>query len=341
MVGLCAIAFSTAVLLIVGAEAGFALEMDSVNRAELGGKKSKGADAGRADATMVKAQVLLDRARFSPGEIDGRHGENVRKAIAAFETAQGLKPDGTLDPETWAKLVASSSEPALIEYTVADEDLKGPFVEKLPARMEDMQDLRHLGYTSPLEALAEKFHMSESLMKALNPGKAFDKPGERIVVASVRSSVPGAKAAKVEIDKSRKTLTAFGKDGQVIAIYPASVGSAEKPAPSGRLKVTSVTMNPIYKYNPDYKFKGVKSRESFTIKPGPNNPVGSVWINLSAKGYGIHGTPEPSKVSKSESHGCIRLTNWDATDLAAMVEKGTPVVFLENSADAMASVPAR
>jgi hypothetical protein len=106
--------------------------------------------------------------------------------------------------------------------------------------------------------------------------------------------VTDAKAAKVEIDKSRKMLTVFGEDGQVIAVYPASIGSAEKPAPSGRLKVTSVAHNPTYKYNPNYKFKGVKSTTSFTIKPGPNNPVGSVWINLSAKGYGIHGTPSMS-----------------------------------------------
>jgi lipoprotein-anchoring transpeptidase ErfK/SrfK len=153
----------------------------------------------------------------------------------------------------------------------------------------------------------------------------------------VRTDAPTAKAARIEVDKSRKVLTVLGKDGQLLAVYPATIGSTEKPAPSGTLKVTAITQNPTYRYNPEYRFKEIKSKEPFTIKPGPNNPVGSIWINLSAKGYGIHGTPEPSKVSKTESHGCIRLTNWDAKDLAAMVQKGIPVAFLEAGTNAVAS----
>jgi lipoprotein-anchoring transpeptidase ErfK/SrfK len=329
-------ALSAAVLWFIGVQAAAALDMNAVNGAEPTGRTEKAAKA--IDAAMVKAQVLLDRARFSPGEIDGRDGENVRKAIAAFQAAQGQTPNGKLDAETWTKLTAHASAPVLIEYTVSAEDVKGPFVKKIPAKMEQMQDLQKLGYRSPLEALGEKFHMSEALLKALNSGKAFDKAGETIVVANVRAAAP-SKAATVEIDKPRKILRALDKDGKLIAVYPITLGSMEKPAPSGNLKITSVAHNPTYRYNPEYKFKGVKSKEPFTIAPGPNNPVGSVWISLSAKGYGIHGTPEPSKVSKTQSHGCIRLTNWDALDLAAMVHKGMSVAFLEGGADAMASAP--
>jgi lipoprotein-anchoring transpeptidase ErfK/SrfK len=136
------------------------------------------------------------------------------------------------------------------------------------------------------------------------------------------------KAARLEIDKTVQTLQAFDKDNKLIAFYPITAGSTDKPAPSGELKVRTIARNPTYRYNPKYEFKGVRTKEPFTVAAGPNNPVGLVWIALPGDGYGIHGTPDPTKIGKTESHGCIRLTNWDALELVGMVSKGTPVSFL-------------
>ena len=170
--------------------------------------------------------------------------------------------------------------------------------------------------------------MSEDLLSALNPGKHFDRAGETIAVIDTGADQNSEKAAKVEVDKNRQTVQLFDKSNALIGFYPATVGSEEKPSPTGTLKVTEIDRNPTYRYNPAYHFKGVHSRKPFTIRPGPNNPVGTMWINLSSEGYGIHGTPFPGKVSKSESHGCVRLTNWDAERVAQRVSKGTPVTFL-------------
>jgi lipoprotein-anchoring transpeptidase ErfK/SrfK len=185
-----------------------------------------------------------------------------------------------------------------------------------------------LSYTSPKEKLAEKFHMSPELISALNPGEKFDVAGRTIAVANIPAKPLPEKVARIEVDKTRQELRAFDRDGKLMAFYPATVGSEEKPAPSGTLKVTTVKNNPTYHYNPAYAFKGVRTTKPFTIKPGPNNPVGSVWIGLTGQGYGIHGTPEPGKIGKTQSHGCVRLTNWDALELASDVRKGIPVDFV-------------
>lgn len=234
--------------------------------------------------------------------------------------------------EVW-KALRADERPVTLTYTITERDAAGPFLNKLPSKMEDMKDIPKLGFTSPREALAEKFHMSEQLLAALNPGRRFDRAGDTIVVVDTASAGEGApaKADRVEVDKVRQTVKLFDKSNALIGFYPATVGSEDKPSPSGTLKVTEVSKNPLYRYNPAYHFKGVRSRKPFTIKPGPNNPVGTVWINLSAEGYGIHGTPSPDKISKAESHGCVRLTNWDAERVAGHVAKGTPVAFVEGA----------
>jgi peptidoglycan hydrolase-like protein with peptidoglycan-binding domain len=276
---------------------------------------------------LVKLQVLLNRAHASPGEIDGTLGENTRKALAAYAEMKSLEATEQVTEELWRAVTQNDTEPALVTYKITEKDTRGPFAKKIPDDFRAKAAMDRLSYTSPRELLAEKFHMSEDLLRKLNPGASFDKEGQEIVVANVERDALSGKVSRVEVDATRQRVKAFGEGDKLLAIYPATVGSEDRPTPRGEFKVTKITENPVYHYDPALHFRGVHVNEKLNIPPGPNNPVGGVWIDLSAEGYGIHGTPDPDKISKSASHGCIRLTNWDALELAKHLSKGTPVLI--------------
>ncbi|WP_180120852.1 L,D-transpeptidase [Acinetobacter sp. YH12086] len=276
----------------------------------------------------ARAHVMLNNAHASPGAIDGTSGKNTLKAIASFQQMNGLKPTGTLTKETWDALIAKQgSKPAFIEYTLTDADLKGPYAASIPHDYALQAKMKGLYYTRVTEMLGEKFHMDEDFLKKLNPKATFKKVGEKILVANIRNEVP-EDIHLIVAHKGAKQLYLFNSRNQMIGSFPATIGSSDTPSPTGTYKVTGVAPNPWYSYSPSNFVQG-NNRKPLSLPPGPNGPVGNIWIGLSKKSFGIHGTPNPSAISKTASHGCIRLTNWDANDLGKKVKSGVTVKFLE------------
>jgi len=286
---------------------------------------------GTAEATtpprpeIVRAQILLDRARFSPGAIDGLGGENTRQAVAAFAEAHDIASDGSLNAEIFARLIQDGG-PALTEYAITTEDVAGPFLTSLPTDLKAQADLPALSYTSAAEGLAETFHVTEALLTALNPGVDFSRAGQRIIVPALSDQPLPADVTRIVINKDESSLRAFNAEGDLLAFYPATIGSTRRPAPTGRLTVVGVAPEPNYTYDPQ-RVSYDRGDRRLVVAAGPNNPVGSVWIDLSRDTYGIHGTPDPSKIAKTASNGCVRLTNWSAEQLAAAVKPGVEVIF--------------
>ncbi len=303
------------------------LNFDAVNDPALVAPVGKKANA----AAVLRAQILLARANFSVGEIDAGFGSNTRKTIAAYQASHDLTASGVLDAASWAALNLDTA-PVLMRYTITAADVAGPFVQ-LPKDMMEKAALPSLGYESALEGLAEKFHSSPKLLELLNPGvhlhAALVQADQEIIVPALETTTPLAKAAKVVVDRSESTVTLLDAQGHVLGHYPASTGSEHDPLPVGDWKIQAIAPNPTFQYNPALFWDANPTHAKAKIPAGPNNPVGVVWIDLSKEHYGIHGTPVPSHVGKTQSHGCIRLTNWDAMALSQAVTAGTPALLQE------------
>ncbi|MHC2215812.1 lipoprotein-anchoring transpeptidase ErfK/SrfK [Rhizobium leguminosarum] len=315
-----------ALAISVGGAAARELRPEAINTASIasiGAEKPAPADP---DPAIVRLQVLLDRAGASPGVIDGLSGENVNKAVAGFEAMNDLPVDGRLDAEVVSRLEGNA--PIVESYVVSADDAKG-LVDKIPEDYGEKAKMQSLGYTSVAEKLSERFHMGIDLVNALNPTSQF-APGDTVWVVTPGPPREG-KVKTIEANKKTGQVLAFAGDGSLLAVYPATIGSEDNPAPSGKHKVKGVARMPVYRYDPKRNFKQGKNDKVLTIPKGPNGPVGTVWIDLTEPTYGIHGTPEPKLIDKVGSHGCVRLTNWDAEELAGMVKPGVLVDFVNRS----------
>ena len=276
-------------------------------------------------AADLELQVLLDRLRYSPGEIDGVAGSNTRKAAAAFAKSRGLS--GSVDMPEFREALGFGTTPATVKYVITAEDVAGPFADAIPEDMMAKAALPRLSFTSIAEALGERFHAAPALLQRLNPGVQFGQGVEILVPNVAEPLVAPGTAAEVIVAKADSTLSVLDAGGKVIFFAPVTSGSEHDPLPIGDWKVTGVSRDPVFNYNPSLFWDAEPDHAKSKIPPGPNNPVGIVWIDITKEHYGLHGSPEPGKIGHTESHGCVRLTNWDATTVAGLLKAGTPVRF--------------
>lgn len=275
----------------------------------------------------ARAQVMLNNSHASPGAIDGQSGHNFLKAVSAYQQMNGLPVTGQLNQQTWNHLLVRQPQAAFQSYQLTAGDLKGPYAKSIPRNYAEQAKMSGLHYTRVSEMLSEKFHIDEDFLRKLNPQAKFNKVGETIIVPNVRNELP-SNISLIVAHKGARQLYLFDNNNQMVGAFPASIGAANTPSPKGTHTITKVAPNPVYGYSPKNFVQGGNTKP-LSLPPGPNGPVGNIWIALSKPTFGIHGTPNPSLISKSSSHGCIRLTNWDANDLGRKVQNGVVVRFVD------------
>ncbi|MGF7158553.1 lipoprotein-anchoring transpeptidase ErfK/SrfK [Rhodoligotrophos appendicifer] len=285
--------------------------------------------AEKQDPIVLKLQVMLDRAHASPGVIDGFWGDNVRKAVTAAQEMHGLPITGRIDQQLWDVLAGLDTTPPLRTYVVTEKDVAGPFVAKTPRDYAELSKMETIAYRTIEEMIGEKFHMDEKLVRQLNPKSGFNA-GDEIIIADTGKPFK-ANVVHLIADKQRKQLLGYGSDARLLVAYPATIGSSDMPSPAGTHAVKAIATKAEYWYRPKVNFQQGKNTEVLRLAPGPNNPIGSTWIGLDKPTFGIHGTPEPSKIDKTNSHGCVRLTNWDVEELVHLVKPGVPVEFYDSN----------
>jgi lipoprotein-anchoring transpeptidase ErfK/SrfK len=327
--------------------AGIASAQNKQSAAPAGQGKQAAQPQDQIDGTVFHAQVLLDRAGFSPGVIDGQAGISFEAAVKGFQQSRGLQPTGQLDNATRAALLRDRA-PSTRRLRIDESDARGPFVGRIPKDPADQAKMERLGYRNLLEKIAEKFHTTPETIIALNdprqPLRAGTvlrlpnvlpasrnysnvKPDVAQLLSDLNVSAQQPKAERVVVDKSDKVVHVYGANGRMIAQFPATMGSEKDPLPLGNWKVNSVAFNPPFKYQPQLFWDVRDDEPEQLLPPGPNGPVGVVWIDLNREHIGIHGTNSPETIKRAESHGCVRLTNWDAARLTQMIEDGMEVVF--------------
>jgi lipoprotein-anchoring transpeptidase ErfK/SrfK len=301
------------------------------------------------DITVLHAQVILDHLGFSPGVIDGKRGQSLISALKGFQMARGLQQSGDLDAPTMNALRVYRAMRPIRQLRLSADALAGPYINPLPHDPAKQAKLPAMGYRGPMEKLAEMFHTTPAVLVALNA------PGTRLSVGTLvnfPNALPSSRhydpalpadwrqtlsmlnvdaaqqaGSKIVVDKSDSVLRVYNRTGALIAQFPATMGSRHDPLPLGTWKIQGVSYNPQFHYNPSLFWDAKRSAKDALLPPGPNGPVGVVWLDLSKPHYGIHGTPAPETIGRAESHGCIRLSNWDAARLALMVKPGTPAIF--------------